>query len=124
MTLAPDVPPSAELRRLAARLHQQNRRFVMAVTGGGSEAISALFTTPGASRTMLEAIVPYSQASLVDLIGATPDQFCSAQTARSMAAAAWQRARVLDARNKLSAESLGPATGFAATCSLATDRAK
>ena len=36
-------------------------------------------------------IVPYSSAAIVDFLQATPEQFCSARTARLMAMAAYQR---------------------------------
>ena len=36
------------------------RQLVVAVTGGGSQAIADLLTVPGASATVLEAVVPYS----------------------------------------------------------------
>ncbi|RIK74416.1 MAG: hypothetical protein DCC67_16600, partial [Planctomycetota bacterium] len=75
--------------------------------------------TPGASRTVLEAIVPYSRASLVDWIGGTPDQACSASTARAMAMAAFLRARQL-----ASDENQQHLIGVGATASLASDRPK
>lgn len=93
--------------------------MVLAVTGGGTGAVSALLQTPGASRTILEAIVPYAHAALVDWIGAMPEQACSAATARAMAMASFVRARELapaaDQRSLL---------GVGATASLATDRPK
>ena len=66
---------------------------MLAVTGGGSGAIAALLEVPGASRTVLEAIVPYSEGSLVRWLGGPPDQACSAPTARAMAMAAFCHAR-------------------------------
>ncbi len=106
-------------RAVAAQIHASGRQIVIAVTGGGSGAISALLQTPGASRTILEAIVPYSFAALTDWIGATPEQACSAATARAMAMAAFMRARKL-------APDAAPETwlGVGATASLATDRPK
>jgi len=93
--------------------------MVVAVTGGGSGAVSALLQTPGASRTVLEAVVPYSLAALVDWIGGQPDQACSESTARAMAMAAFMRARAL-ASDTEPTRLLG--VGF--TGSLATDRPK
>ena len=92
----------------------------------------------GASRTVLEAKVPYAAASLAELLGGQPEQACSGATARAMAMAALQRALQLalkaepsavgdadappaDAHAAPSADQL---FGFAATASLATDRAK
>lgn len=92
---------------------------MIAVTGGGSGALAALLQTPGASRTILEAVVPYSLSALTDWIGAQPEQACSAATARAMAVAAYERARRLapDADPKMW-------VGVGATASLATDRPK
>lgn len=93
--------------------------MVIAVTGGGSGAISALIQTPGASRAVLEAVVPYSLPALVDWIGGKPDQACSAATARAMAMASFIRARRL-------APEADPLllVGIGFTGSLATDRPK
>jgi len=48
--------------------------MVVALTGGGSGALAALLQTPGASRSVLEAAVPYSLASLIEWMGGKPDQ--------------------------------------------------
>lgn len=113
----PNLAP--QWQDVAAKIHASGRQIVIAVTGGGSGAISALLQTPGASRTILEAIVPYSHAALTDWIGAKPEQACSAATARAMAMAAFMRARKL-------APDAAPETwlGVGATASLATDRPK
>ena len=84
LTLSPD--------ELVATIHATPTRLVLAITGGGSRAIGALLEVPGASRTVLEAIVPYSEGSLVRLLGGSPDQACSPPTARAMAMAAYCRA--------------------------------
>src|SRR5688500_5832183 len=78
---------------VARAIHGSGRRMVIAVTGGGSGALAALLQTPGASRSVLEAVVPYSFTALVDWIGGQPDQACSEATARAMAMAAFERAR-------------------------------
>ena len=106
-------------QEVAQSIHQSGRRLVAAVTGGGSGALGALLQTPGASRSVLEAVVPYSQSALVKWIGASPDQWCSESTARAMAMAAFVRAR------RLAAEA-DPFSlvGAACTASLATDRPK
>ena len=109
----------AEWSTVAAAIHASGRKIVIAVTGGGSGALAALLQTPGASRTILEAVVPYSQAALDDWIGSAPEQSCSAATARAMAVAAYERARRLapDADQLMW-------LGVGATASLATDRPK
>lgn len=104
---------------LVSAIHAGAFQAVVAVTGGGSKAISQLLEVPGGSRTLLEAVVPYSQAALEDWLGGTIDQACSEPTARALAMAAWMRARKL-------APEADPhrLIGLGATASLATDRPK
>ncbi len=93
-------------------------RVVLAVTGGGSTAIGDLLAVPGASRTVLEASVPYSADALIDYLGFQPDQSCSETTARALAMAAFERAR------HLSDDDPYRLAGVGCTASLASDREK
>jgi len=101
---------------LVQEVHAGGMSLILAVTGGGSGAIAALLTVPGASRTVLEAVVPYSSAALTDFLGGPPEQFCSERTARLMAMTAYRRARCL--------APAGIVLGVGATASLASDRPK
>ena len=103
---------------LIQQIHASPTRVVLATTGGGSDAIAQLLRVAGASRTMLEARVPYVDTAVCDLLGARPEHFCSARTARAMAMASFQRARGLVAGSET------PLAGIACTASLASDRAK
>jgi nicotinamide mononucleotide (NMN) deamidase PncC len=98
-------------------IHATPERLVLAAAGGGSRAIAELLEVPGASRTILEVVVPYSEGAMVEFLGGLPDQFCSPQTARAMAMAAFCRARRYDTSGN-------PLLGVACTASLATDRPK
>ncbi len=69
--------------------------MVIAVTGGGASAVSSLLSVPGASGTIIEALIPYDPASLAEFLGKAPANACSGLTARQMAMAAYQRARKL-----------------------------
>jgi nicotinamide mononucleotide (NMN) deamidase PncC len=103
---------------LIERIHTSGRPFVIAITGGGSGAISSLLEVPGASASVLEAIVPYAATALADWLGGRPDHYCSERTARAMATASFARARELsnaDPRTLL---------GIGATASLASTRPK
>lgn len=97
--------------------HASGKQAVLAITGGGSAAISRLLAVPGGSRSLLEAVVPYANAALTQWLGREPDSYCSAETALMMASVAWQRAERLgaDAPN---------AMGIACTASLASDSPK
>jgi len=90
---------------------------VLVLTGGGSNALADLLAVPGASRTVLEAVVPYSEGAMIDFLGGRPDRFCSPQTARAMAMAAFHRALRYGGGNDANA-------GISCTASLATDRPK
>jgi nicotinamide mononucleotide (NMN) deamidase PncC len=102
---------------LIESLVRADARLVLVSTGGGSAAIPHLLTTPGASRVVLEAVVPYAREAVAGLLGGPQESFCSARTARRLAMVAWQRARCLGA----SAEQ---AVGAAVTASLKTSAPK
>ncbi len=116
----------ASIAELVRRIHDAPRQFVLSATGGGSGAISELLEIPGGSRTLLEAIVPYSSAALVDWLGAAPEHFCDDRTARAMAMTAYQRAQRLAGAGVADAASAPPPplAGVACTASLASDRPK
>ncbi len=85
----------AEVRDLVGEIHGSPLRCVVIVAGAGSEALSSLLGAPGASRTLLEAVVPYSRAALVDLLGRLPGSLASPEAAAQMADAAYARALAL-----------------------------
>ncbi len=99
----------------ARKLHASNWSGVLHVTGGGSSFLSEMLKEPGASKTVLEASIPYSEKSLSELIGRPADQACSPSTARALAIAAFEKAK--------SYESVGN-FGLGCTASLATNRKK
>jgi hypothetical protein len=92
-------------------------RIVLAITGGGTEAIGELLRHGGGSDTILEAMVPYSKESLHDLIGKKPDKYASAETAKDMAMSTYRRALLLDSRSEKT-EPL-KLIGIGVTCKLA-----
>ena len=103
-------------------IHASPLQLVIAVTGGGSLAISDLLTEPGASQTVLEAIVPYGEAALGEFLEHQPEQCCSEKTARRMAMAAFQVGRSCC---RLESGCLPiHLLGVGCTCSLASDRPK
>jgi nicotinamide mononucleotide (NMN) deamidase PncC len=105
-------------QELVQGIHSSGHQIVLAATGGGSGAIAALLEVPGASASVLEAVVPYAATALESWLGSKPDQFCSERTARAMAMAAFDRARALSASDPVRLRGIG------ATASLATTRPK
>ncbi|MFN3236381.1 MAG: CinA family protein [Pseudomonadales bacterium] len=98
---------------LISRIHEADGRFEIAVTGGGASVISQLLSVPGASNSVLNAVVPYSFAALSQYIGTEPEGACSEHTARRMASRAY-----LSAISKYS----GKVLGIGATAALQTNR--
>ena len=118
---------SDTLTDLVRRIHDARHRGVIVVTGGGGGAIARLVGTPGASRTVLEALVPYSSAALVEFLHGKPEGFCTAATARAMAMAAYRRAGRLWEAESTASEAIGEPPelfGLGVTASLASDRPK
>jgi hypothetical protein len=108
---------TASVDQFVARIHDSPTRIVLATAGGGSRAISAILEVPGGTRTLLEAIVPYSDGAMIHWLGGRPDQACSNPTARAMAMAAFRQACRYDPSDH-------PVAGIACTASLISDRPK
>lgn len=104
---------------LISDLHASGLRGVLAITGGGSGAIPRLLATPGASATVLEAVVPYSETSLAEWLGRTPERACDRATARAMAMRSFERAGRLDPQGDPRKR-----FGLGCTASLASTRPK
>ena len=104
------------VRALIESLHRVGLPGALAVTGGGASAPAALMAVPGASRTVLEVLVPYRTRALAEFLGREPGQACSAATAAAMADRAYDRAAALVPGSS--------AFGLGCTAALATDRPK
>lgn len=106
-----------EPHRLIQLIHDAPPQLVLVFAGAGHSALHALLDVAGASRTLLEALVPYSQAALDDFLTHPPASYVAAQTARLLAGRAYTRARQLCPDDR-------PVFGIACTASIATDRPK
>ena len=111
-----------EVTGLVTAIHDSGTRICLVVTGAGTRALAWLFGVPGASRTMLDAQVPYSVAALDDYAGGAAEQHVSADEAALMASAALTRATALAERSGLPPGTL--LAGVACTATIATDRLK
>lgn len=103
-------------------IHDSGWQLVLAITGGGASAIGQLLEVPGGSRSLLEAVVPYSWRALERWLQARPEHACSPRTARAMAMAAFWRAREL--AEKADDGTLPPLMGVGCTASLVSERPK
>lgn len=106
-----------EIQEVIVRLHGTPHKSVLAVAGAGSGAMSWLLGVSGASRTLLETLVPYGRLSMIDLVGEEPSQYVSPQNAKDMARACYRRGKIL-------LEDDSPVVGVACTATIATDYTK
>ena len=70
---------------LMEQIHGSGKQFLLSITGGGSRATASLLEVPGASASVIGAIVPYAAVALKRWLGGAEDHFCSERTARAMA---------------------------------------
>ena len=105
-----------EIRHLVQTIHDTPGRTVLVTAGAGSQALAWLLGVAGASRTLLEALVPYDWAAFDDFLGQTPEQYVAAETGSMMAGRALTRGRWLHQNEEV--------IGLACTATIATDRPK
>jgi hypothetical protein len=101
------------LRDLVLKIHATPHKVVLAITGGGAEAIGELLRHGQGSSTLLEAVVPYDQNAFDKFVRGKPDKYCSRGAANDLAMAAYQRG--------LSLAENCPVLGVGVTCSLTKD---
>jgi hypothetical protein len=106
----------ADVQALIAQIHDSGTMAVIAIAGGGSRALAWLQAVPGCSRTLIEGTIPYSRAAMIAFLGAEPENYASAGTARALAEVAWQRARDLHPEGRV--------IGLSCAATLITDRPK
>lgn len=106
-----------DIRTLVQALHDGPTRIVVTTAGAGTWALAWLLGVAGASRTLIEALVPYDAAAFDDFLGQTPPQYVAARTAKLMAGRAYTRGRWLrpDAEQVI---------GLTCTATIVTDRPK
>ncbi|XP_021298896.1 uncharacterized protein LOC110427674 isoform X2 [Herrania umbratica] len=105
------------IRAVVESIHSSPTQAVIYLSGGASLALGWLMSVPGASNTVLEAVVPYSRMSMIQLLAKIPAQYCGQQTADEMALLAYNRALKLSSPGS-------PVLGVGFTGSLATMRPK
>ena len=76
------------------KLHDTPHKTVLAVSGAGTQAVAWLLGVSGASRTILEVVVPYGRLSMQEFLGFEPTQSAAAETARQLARRSYERAEV------------------------------
>ena len=104
--------------RLIKQIHDADARSCLVITGAGTSAISALFSVAGASRTVIDAQVPYSRTALDAYVGTQAEQHVSKDEAKIMAIKAHDRAVRLSDPEPPSTRLIG----LSCTAAIATDR--
>lgn len=105
-------------RRLIQAIHDSPPRAMFVAAGAGSAALADLLAVPGASRTLLEALIPYAGDAFDEFLGAPPEQYVSDETGRRLAGRALARARHLRELETW------PLVGLGCTATIVTDRPK
>jgi hypothetical protein len=109
----------SDYSKIIEKIHSSPYRFVIVSSGGGTNAISEILKIPGASKSVLEAYVPYARESLDYYLLKQPDHYCSLDTTLSMAAKAYSAAKKIDPNSNHK-----NLLGIAVTASLATNYLK
>lgn len=106
-----------EIQQLVQQIHNAPGLTMLVAAGAGTKALSSLLGVAGATRTLLEALVPYSTASFNEFLEQTPEKYVAGKTARLLAGRAFTRARWLCGGPQ-------PVIGLACTATIITDRPK
>jgi hypothetical protein len=106
-----------EVRQLVQQIHDGQGRVMVVTAGAGTQAVAWLLGVAGASRTLLEALVPYDESSFNDFLGQVPGQYVAPETAGLLAGRAVNRAQSLSKGPE-------PVIGLACTATIVTDRPK
>lgn len=106
-----------QVRQLVQQIHDSPGRVMAVTAGAGIQAIAWLLGVAGASRTLLEALVPYEEASFDGFLGQKPAKYVSWETSGFLAGRALTRARRLWQGDE-------PLIGLACTATIVTDRPK
>lgn len=105
------------IHQLVQSIHDSPGRVMIVSAGAGIQAITWLLGVAGASRTLLEALVPYDESSFDSFLERKPKQYVAIETAGYMAGQAVSRARQLWRGSE-------PIVGLACTATIVTDRPK
>ena len=96
-------------------INSSDQRLVLIISGAGIQAAKWLLDVPGASKTILEIQIPYSDKAMHELLEYTPTNFVSESTVLDMAKKAYEKAIALRSNNE-------PLLGIACTAAISTDR--
>lgn len=121
-----ELPPP-EIKSYLEQVYASEIRnvFSVQITGGGIQSLAWIFSTPGASRSVMQAGVPYSRYSLSKLNGINATN-CNEATAAEMAKAAARQAAecIIAESNELASISKTRVFGVGCTAALVSTQPK
>ena len=97
------------------KIHASDTRMVLSLTGAGSSALNSLLAVAGASNSILEGLIPYSDAALHGITGPQVESAVSEKTVLSLAR--WSYFRAADLR-----DNYNNVLGISCTAAISTDR--
>lgn len=106
-----------QIESIIKQIHDAPQMVALVIAGAGTQALAWLLGVPGATRTVLEAVVPYSAQASINYLAWEPPHFATAATARSLAAASYARALLLRQGDV-------PVFGVSCEATIVTDRPK
>jgi nicotinamide mononucleotide (NMN) deamidase PncC len=110
-------PSIVSVRQLVRMIHGSGHWVGLVTSGGGGAAPGWLLEVPGASKSIVEVVVPYHPSAFTEYLGFRPEQFCSVGAVRALAVTSFSRVRKLVG---LEANTVG----VGCTASLVSDRPK
>lgn len=109
--------------KLIQAIHDAPSQACLVVTGAGTSAISVLFAVAGASRTVIDAQIPYAISALHEYVGQQKaGQHVSVAEAKLMAEKAYQRVCRLVTDDADKQDTNTRLIGLSCTAAIATDR--
>ena len=73
------------IEKVIQDIHTSDIKMSMAVAGAGNQVMNWLLNVPGASNTILDISVPYSEKAMSDFLGYMPESIVSQEAASAMA---------------------------------------
>ncbi|CAI8360652.1 MAG: nicotinate-nucleotide adenylyltransferase [Chloroflexota bacterium] len=105
------------IEKVIQDIHTSDIKMSMAVAGAGNQVMNWLLNVPGASNTILDISVPYSEKAMSDFLGYMPESIVSQEAASAMAVRSFINA------NKYN-DSSSDLIGVGCTATIATNREK
>tara|TARA_A100001037_G_scaffold167377_1_gene150465 strand:+ start:7300 stop:8439 length:1140 start_codon:yes stop_codon:yes gene_type:complete len=105
------------IEKIVNEIHCSKLKICLVVAGAGNQAVSWLLNVPGASNTILDISIPYSENAMSEILDGLPESIVSQTAACSMAVRSFINA-------KRYCETETEVLGISCTATIATNREK